>query len=163
MGWPGLSSEVRNICKQVGLEDLNVKMQDKDVLKEAVFYHNYMEMKEDMLKYKKLEKIRHEDFRNLPKYIIKEKSIEKVRQAYRIRANMINDIKTIFKNSHISSLQCDWCDSGADESQCHVERCGGWEEERRGLDMGVLDDLVVFFQRILKRKSEKKKEGLLLG
>ena len=163
MGWPGLSSEVRNICKQVGLEDLNVKMQDKEVLKEAVFYHNYMEMKDDMQKYKKLERIRHEDFRNIPEYIIREKSIEKVRLAYRIRTNMINDIKTNYKNSHISSLQCDWCDSGADESQCHVERCDGWEEERRGLDMGVLDDLVFFFQRILKRKSEKKKEGLLLG
>ena len=151
-----------SICKQVGLEDLNVKMQDKDVIEEAVFYHNYSEMKEDMLKYKKLDQIRHQDFRNLPEYIVKEKSIEKVRLAYRIRTNMIKDIKTNFKNSH-SSLQCDWCDSGADESQCHVMRCEGWEEERRGLDMGDMDDMVVFFERMLNRKSEKKKEGLLLG
>ena len=50
MGWPGLSAEVRKICKQVGLEDLNIVMQDKEVLKEAVFYHNYKETKEDMAK-----------------------------------------------------------------------------------------------------------------
>ena len=42
-------------------------------------------------------------------------------------------------------------------------RCEGWEEERRGLDMGDMDDMVVFFERMLNRKSEKKKEGLLLG
>ena len=163
MGWPGLSAEVRNICKQVGLEDLNVVMQDKDVIKEAVFYHNYKEMKEDMAKYRKLEDIRHEDFRYLPDYIVKEKSLEKVRLAYRIRTKMVNDVKANFKNSHSASMTCDWCDSGAEESQCHVMRCDGWEDERIGLDMSVMSDMVVFFQRILNKKSMKKKEGLLIG
>ena len=75
---------------------------------------------------------------------------------------MVNDIMTNFKNSHSASQTCDWCDSGAEESQCHVMRCDGWEKERMGLDMGVMSDMIVFFQRILKKKSEKKKEGLLL-
>ena len=59
--WPwggqGCQQKSGAYCKQVGLEDLNVKMQDKDVIEEAVFYHNYSEMKEDMLKYKKLDQI----------------------------------------------------------------------------------------------------------
>ena len=35
-----------------------------------------------MEKSRKLEEIKHEDFRYLPDYIVKEKSIEKVRLAY---------------------------------------------------------------------------------
>ena len=47
------------------------------------------------------------------------------------------------------------------ESQCHVTLCKGWEEERRGLDLVHIMDMVEFFQRILKKKAKKKKEGLL--
>jgi hypothetical protein len=161
MGWPGLAAEVTRICDKVGIEDLNKVMLDKEKITEAVFYHDYKEKKEDMEKYKKLEDIKHEDFRYLPDYMLKEKSVDKVRLAYRIRSKMVNDIKSNFKNSHQSSLNCDWCDSGAVESQCHVTVCDGWEEERRGLNLGVMEDMVVFFQRILKRKSNKRKEGLL--
>ena len=161
MGWPGLAVEVTKICKQVGLEDLNKVMLDKEKMTEAIFYHDYKEKKDDMEKYRKLEDIKHEDLRYIPDYISKEKSIEKVRLAYRIRSKMVNDIKVNFKNSHKSSLKCDWCDSGADESQCHVTVCDGWEEERRGLNVSVMTDMVIFFQRILKRKSQKRKEGLL--
>ena len=51
-GWPGLSREVSNICKQIGLKDLNEVMMDKDEINEAVFYSNYKEMKQDLNKYK---------------------------------------------------------------------------------------------------------------
>ena len=157
MGWPGLAVEVTKICKQVGLEDLNKVMLDKEKMTEAIFYHDYKEKKEDMEKSRKLEDIKHEDFRYLPDYFVHEKSIEKVRLAYRIRSKMVNDIKSNFKNSHKGSLQCDWCESGADESQCHAKECDGWEEERRGLNMDTMEDVIIFFQR----KSDKRKEGLI--
>ena len=118
-------------------------------------------MKEDMLKYKKLEEIRHNDFRCLPDYIVKEKSLDKVRLAYRIRTKMVTEIKQNVKNSHKEGLQCDWCESGEEESQCHVTHCTGWEEERRGLDLINIMDMVEFFRRILTKKAKKKKEGLL--
>ena len=92
-GWPGLAREVSKICKEIGIDDINEKMSDKEVLKEAVFYHNYREMKEDMMKYRRLEEIRHHDFRCLPDYIAKEKSLEKVRLAYGVRTKMVTDIK----------------------------------------------------------------------
>ena len=160
-GWPGLAREVCEICKEIGIDDINEKMVEKDVIKEAVFYHNYREMKEDMMKCKKLEEIRHNDFRCLPDYIAKEKSVEKVRLAYRVRTKMVTDIKQNFKNSHKGGLQCDWCDSGEEESQCHVTQCTGWEEKRRGLDLINMMDMVEFFRRILTKKAKKKKEGLL--
>ena len=102
-----------------------------------------------------------EDFRSLPDYIVKEKSLDKVRMAYRIRSKMVNNIKVNFKNSYPAGLKCDWCKSGDDESQCHVTRCEGWEEERRGLDLVHIMDMVEFFKRILNKKAKKRKEGPL--
>ena len=127
----------------------------------GIFYHNYAEMKEAMEKYRKLEEVKNGDFTKLPEYFVKEKSIERVRMAYRIRSKMVTDIKMNFKNSYKGDLKCDWCDSEEDESQCHVIECIGWEEERRGLDLYVMGDLVTFFQRILKEKGDKRKEGLV--
>ena len=42
-----------------------------------------------------------------------------------------------------------------------MTHCTGWEEERRGLDLINMMDLVEFFRRILTKKAKKKKEGLL--
>ena len=85
-------------------------------------------MKDAMMKYRKLEEIRHNDFRGLPDYIAKEKSLEKVRLAYRVRTKMVADIKQNYKNSHKAGLQCDWSDSGEEELDCHVYRLGGGKE-----------------------------------
>ena len=137
-----------------------MKIKKKEI-HEAVFFHNYGEMKEDMERCRKLEEVKDGDFSKLPDYMIKEKSIDRVRMAYRIRSKMVNDIKMNFKGSNKDSLKCEWCDSGEEESQCHVTQCSGWEEERKGLDLYKLEDLVTFFQRILREKGEKRKEGLL--
>ena len=125
MGWPGLAREVESICKNVGLDNLNTRMLCKEEIKEAIFYSNYKEMKEEMKRYKKMEDVQHEDFTKLPDYIMKEKSIDRVR----IRSKMVNDIKMNFKKSYKTNLRCEWCDSGEEESQCHVTVCSGWEEK----------------------------------
>ena len=110
------------------------------------------------MSYKKLEDIRHQDFGKLPDYIVKEKSLEKIRMTYRVKTKMINDIKVLFKNSHKSRLQCDWCDCGEDESQRHITHCKGWEDKRTGLDLENIMDRVELFRRIL---DKKRGEGLL--
>ena len=47
------------------------------------------------------------------------------------------------------------------ETQCHAMVCTGWSEERDGLDLAKMSDMVLFFQRILEEKGGKnKKEGL---
>ena len=92
---------------------------------------------------------------------MKEKSLDKVRMAYRIRCKMVNSIKVNHKSSYPGGLKCDWCDSGDDESQCHVTRCEGWEEERRGLDRVNIMDMVELFKRILNKKAKKRREGPL--
>ena len=59
--WPGLSKEVEDICKIVGVANINKEEVTKEELKEAVFFHNYKEMKDDINKCEKLEDVKHED------------------------------------------------------------------------------------------------------
>ena len=122
-----------------------------------MFFHNYKEMKDDINKCEKLEDVKHEDMRELPEYI-KEKGIEKSRMAFRVRTKMVKTIKMNFKNSHRQNLMCDRCDMGENETQCHAMTCRGWEQQRAGLDMSRLNDIVVFFTRILEDKDRRRTE-----
>ena len=124
----------------------------KEDIKQAVFFHNYKEMKESINEYEKLEDIKHEDMRELPDYM-KEKGIEKSRMAFRVITKMVKTIKMNFKNSHKHNLLCDRCDLREDETQCHTMACPGWKEQRAGLDLSRLDDMVTFLTRILQDKD----------
>ena len=69
---------------------------------------------------------------------------------------MVKNIKENFKNSY-SDLTCDSCETGSIENQSHALMCPGWEDQRQGLELTKIEDMVVFFNRILKEKG--KKEG----
>ena len=153
MNWPGLAEEVKDICSKVGLDNINDKESTKEEIKEVVFYKNYIDMKADMERYKKLEDIKNEDFRYVQKYM-ENKSLDNVRMAYRIRCKMVKTIKENFKNSY-SDLTCDRCEAGSIESQSHAVMCPGWEEQRQGLELNNIKDMVVFFTRILKEKGKQ--------
>ena len=45
LAWPGLATEVAVICEEIGIENINLRKTDKKTIEEAVFHHNYMEMK----------------------------------------------------------------------------------------------------------------------
>ena len=153
MSWPGLAREVEEICQKIGLKNLNDEDSSKEEIKEAIFFRNYLDMKEDMEKYKKLEAIKNEDFREAQQYM-EFKSIDQARMAYRIRCKMVKSIKDNFKNSY-SDLACDNCQDGSLDSQSHAVMCPGWEEQRQGLELTNIKDMVVFFTRILKEKGKQ--------
>ena len=50
-----MATEVTNICKQIGIPDVNRNVVQKDKIKEAVFNHHYKDLKENINKYKKLD------------------------------------------------------------------------------------------------------------
>ena len=87
------------------------------------------------------------------------KSLDKVRMAFRIKTKMVKNIKMNYKNSHKNNLACEQCASGENETQCHALTCPGWQEQRAGLDLSSLEDMVTFFSRVLEDKDRKKKEG----
>ena len=153
MSWPGLAKEVGEICQKVGLDNINDKESSKEEIKEAVFYRNYLDMKEDMERYKKLDDIKSEDFRYAQPYM-ESKSIDQARMAYRIRCKMVKTIKENFRSSY-SDIACDNCQDGSLDSQSHAVMCPGWEEQRQGLELTKIEDMVVFFTRILKEKGRQ--------
>jgi hypothetical protein len=103
--WSGLSVEVKEICREIGVPNLNEKDVSKEELEEAIYFHNYKEMKLEVSSYKKLEAIKNDDFRELPEFM-NDKSI--------------NRIKMNYKGSFKNNLSCKKCESGENETQCHA-------------------------------------------
>ena len=67
--WPGLSSEVKEICEEIRVKNINEEDVSKKDVEEGIYYHDYNEMKIEVSSYKKLETIRNEDFTQLPDYM----------------------------------------------------------------------------------------------
>ena len=74
----------------------------------------------------------------------------------RIKSGVVNRIKMNFKGSYKNSLKCEKCEMGENETQCHAMICLGWAEQRDGLDLAKMSDMVVFFRRLLDEKDGKK-------
>merc|ERR1712059_53471 len=158
-GWPGLVKEVENICDTIGIKNINTTVLNKKEIKEAIMNHHYKEIKKEMVMKKKLQKIKDEDFRDLPEYF-DWKSLDDARMAFRIRSEMVNDVKANFKNKYKNYISCDKCNMKKNEDQAHTMTCRGWEIERKGLDLNIMMDAVIFFKSVVKEKTNKKEEGL---
>ena len=96
-------------------------------------------------------KHQNDDFRNVQGYM-KEKSIEKSRTAFKIRCEMIPEIKGNFKDRYRriggeEALKCHKCSTGEIESQSHCLVCPSWENIRNALEVNKLDAMVIFFQK----------------
>ena len=155
-GWPGLKSEVKEICRQIGIEDLNKHNISKTHIKEAIFYSHYKSMKEDMSKSSKLEDIQNEDYRCIQPYFL-DKSVSNTRLAFRIRTKMLEKIpgnyKNMFKNSK-EGLKCSHCEEDV-MTQIHCVSCPGFKQLREGLDLTCMADMVVYFRRVMVERSRK--------
>ena len=155
--WPGLGQEVKEICEILNIPDVNKEHVPKTVVKEAVFNNHYKEMKEEIMKMKKLDPIKHEDFTEAQQYL-KDKSIENGRMAFRIRSQMLDNIPGNFKNKYkkeIEKLKCPYCNLDQDMTQSHCLECPEWGDIRKDLDVKNIDDLVKFFQRLLAERAKK--------
>jgi len=157
MGWGGLSAEVEQICREIGVENVNEKVVSREELKTAVEWHNIKETKEEMEKLKKLEGVRNQDFRK-PQEYMKEISVEKARQAFRVRSKMIQSVKMNFKNLHKNDLRCVKCGE-EDETQEHVLACKEWKDFGMDLNMDQIKDQVTFFHRVKLEKDRMEREG----
>ena len=154
MGWPGLAKEVEQICKEIGIRDVNTEMVRKEELEEAVAYADYKEMKEEMNKYDKLKQVKDADMRKEQDYM-HEKAVDKARKAFRLRTKMTKCVKMNYKNLYKGNLMCDKCESDEEDTQEHLMVCTGWEEERGSLDMLSIMDQVEFITRVEKVKVMK--------
>ena len=157
MGWKGLSTEVEQICKEIGVENMNENVVEKQELKIAVELHGYKEMKAIMENSKKLTNVKNEDFTKTQSYM-EYKSVEQARQAFRVRSKMIKSVKMNFKNLHKNDLKCEKC-ADKEETQEHVMMCKEWEEFWKDLNTDQIRDQVTFFHRFEKEKARMATEG----
>ena len=157
MEWGGLSAEVEQICKEIGVENVNYNVIGKEEMKTAVEIHCYKEMKESMENSKKLTNIKNEDFTK-PQSYMEYKSVEQARQAFRVRSKMIKSVKMNFKNMHKNDLKCEKC-SDKEETQEHVMVCKEWEEFWKDLNTDQIKDQVTFFHRFEIEKARMATEG----
>ena len=162
---PGLAREVQTICENLHIPDINLSNISKEKIDETIFYHHYKDMKEAMNNSKKMEKICHEDFRKEQEYF-NNRSVDSARTQLRIRLEMVDTFKDNFCSKYRKlnrgeedrdpGLQCGDCGQSRD-TQSHCLVCPAWVEARDRLNLSCIEDVVIFFQRVLKGREEKEK------
>ena len=71
---------------------------------------------------------------------------------------MIPEIKGNFKDCYRKmalALKCQECSTGEIESQSHCLVCPRWDNIMNGLELHKLDDMVIFFQKLLVERLKK--------
>ena len=166
LGLPGLAKEVRTICETLNIPDVNLSNISKKKIDEYIFYNDYKDMNEAISNSKKMEKIKHEDFRQEQDYL-NSKSVDSSRTQLRIRLEMLDSFKDNYcckyrtldrgQEDMDPGLQCGDCGQDRD-SQSHCLVCPAWAEARDRLDLSCIGDMVLYYQRVLKGRDEKEKK-----
>ena len=157
------SQEVRQICQNIDIPDVNEQYVPKYVVKKAVFDDHYQEMEKEVKKMKKLENIKNDDLRQVHNYFM-DKSIEKARMAFKFRSQMLENVPGNFKNKfkkEEEKLKCHHCELDVVMTQSHCLECTAWIDIKKDLNLTKIDDIVQFFQRLLiERAKGEVEEGL---
>ena len=158
--WPGLTKEVSELCEKLEIPDLNHHILEDSQIKKAIVNHNLSEVKREVAGSKKMEKHANDNFDNIQPYM-KGKSVHQTRMCFRVRCEMVKDVKGNFKSKYKreggeQNLICKECDIGQVETQSHCTICPKWENIRSDLDLTTINDLATFFQRLLAERSKDK-------
>ena len=91
-----------------------------------------------------MKKHKDDDFTEVQPYM-KGKVLSKTRMSFRVRCEMVNDVRGNFKSKYIrnggeAALLCDNCDQQQIETQSHCLACPKWKGIRQGLD--VIDNIL---------------------
>ena len=162
-GWPGLGEEVTEICKTIGIPDVNDVDVCKSAIKKAIWDHHYVDMKKELDGSKKLEPIKDDDFHKVQDYF-NNKSVENTRMAFKVRSQMVPEIPGNFKNKFRvkgeDGLLCLYCEEGHVMTQGHCLECPAWADLRTGLELGNIEDMVVFFRKMLSERARLDAESV---
>ena len=111
---------------------------------------------EEVSKSKKMETHKNDNFKQVQEYM-KQKSVHNCRMAFRIRCELVKDIKGNFKSKYKrqggeKALKFEDCSLDQVQFQSLCMECPHWAGIREGLDLNTLEGLVNFFQRLLKER-----------
>ena len=99
LGIPGLAKEVTDIFEIIKIHNINTFQVKKETIEEHVFYHHYKDMKENMEQSKKMEKIKHEDFRKEQDYM-DSRLLDSCRTQLKVRLEMLDTFKDNFRTKY---------------------------------------------------------------
>ena len=159
MGWDGLAKEADEACRKVGLPDVRRVEIPRGQVKEAVLYFSVAEVKQEMnsTKYKKLEKIKYLDGRQMQQYM-KDKSLEDSRLEFRWLTEML-DTRTTMPGRYGGRRTCPHCpegrEGGQEESPSHLLSCLAYRGLRVGKDPELVrKDRCRYLREVIKVRSE---------
>ena len=129
-------------------------------IKKAIIDHHDRELLDEIEKSKKMRRHTDDNFKSVQNYM-EGKSIDNCRMAFRIRCELVSELKGNFKDKcrrrgGDQALICEDCDSEQTQTQNHCLECPKWEELRRGMDVSKIEDLVQYFQKLLAERLKKK-------
>ena len=129
-------------------------------IKRAILDHHDRELVDEIAKSKKMMRHKDDSFKSVQNYM-EGKSLDNCRMAFRIRCELVKEIKGNFKDKYRrregdQGLICDDCDSEEIQTQSHCLECPNWEDLRRGIDVTKIDDLVKYFQQMLTERLRRK-------
>ena len=79
-GWPGLGMEVKQICEELEIPDINNVCLTKAEIKRAISENHYKDVKKELDKSTKMEHVKGEDFYKVQEYF-NDKSVENCRMS----------------------------------------------------------------------------------
>ena len=124
-------------------------------------YDNIKIIKKEMEPYKKLDKVKYGDFRQMAPYML-EKSLEDSRLEFLWLTDMLDSRMTMSKK--YSSPYCPHCAAGqvlgaVESSPEHWMSCEAYREYRDGLNPDLVHkDRVVYLRKVLKKRKELEKK-----
>ena len=101
-----------------------------------------------------------ENFPEVQNYM-RGKSVENIRFAFRIRCEMVQEVRANYKDKYRrkggeDAVLCTECPAQETENQSHCMVCPRGEDIRRGMDLTKIEDMVVFFQKLLTERMKEK-------
>ena len=154
-GWPGLGMEVKYICEQIQIQDINKYDIPKKEIQEAIFEAHYRSMISQFETSKKLKDIRNDNFRQIQEYF-KDRNLSNARLKFKIRSKMVDNIPGNFRNRYKyqeEGLNCTECKIEMTKQHCTI--CPAIANIREDLDMTSFDDVVTYFKRYLTIEKNK--------
>ena len=97
--WPGLSAEVREICSELKISDMNNCEVPVGIIKRAIMDHHDRHLVDDVSNSKKMKKHKEDNFKEVQDYM-KGKVLYNSRMAFRIRCEMVTEIKGNCKDKY---------------------------------------------------------------
>ena len=156
-GYPGLVSEYKTLCVELGLPDPNTfsKASWKNKVKQAVAEANKNCLLEEIKHYKKLDyNILKEEKFGIRDYVKNMNSFD-ARKMFSIRSKMLKGVKFNYSNDP-ENIRKSWICTNCDkiDSQAHILICESYTNLRDGKDMKKDKDLVTYFKEVMNIREK---------